>query len=390
MSASLETSANDQRQSHTLSIRITDTMRHRLERARQLATASTGRAVSMSDIAKQLLESAREDRLEVVDLLDAPTETLVRIRRKGEAGVALSRAEWTVIAYYVRHGVESCSTTTPTTVSCQSLAAVLAAFLAVYDLRTAPSSVQDAYYLGNLPEACRPTAAGRGRPEEQIRADLVRATVLEAHRRVSDHTTVLSPGCLPWFAGRNLFAVLDAEVLTESDRISRALSPYWSPLWLLAARGHYAVAQRPIRMPPARLDGLSLVPIPSITQGSFTLSFARGDGDDVSFLLSLPGPLGPRYPIRGCPAVSEFRAMLMALIPDGSTHAWNGRYFRADIVESVEHDDTVVWFRAHDNGLTFGFSVEEWQCLRSLVCQAWALPDIRFIRDTLVREYGEL
>lgn len=82
--------------------------------------------------------------------------------------------------------------------------------------------------------------------------------------------------------------------------------------------------------------------------------------------------------------------MLMALIPDGSTHAWNGRYFRADIVERVEHDDTVVWFRAHANGITFGFSVEEWQCLRSLVCHAWALPDIRFIRDTLVREYGEL
>lgn len=380
----------DQRQSHTLSIRITDAMRHRLERARQLAAASTGRSVSMSDVAKQLLESAREDRLEVVDLLDAPTETLVQIRRKGEAGVALSRAEWTVLAYFVRYGLESCSITAPTTVSCQALAAVLAAFLAAYNLRTAPSAAQDAYYLGNLPEACRPAGADCGGRGEHIEADLVRATVLEAHRRLSDPTIVVSPGCLPLFVGRNLFALLDAELLTDSDALNRALSPYWSPLWTLAARGHFVVAQRPIRMPTALLDGLSLVPIPSITQGPFTLSFARGEGYDLSFLLSFPGQLGPRYPIRGYPAISEFCAMLMALVPDGPSRAWNGRYFRADIVEGLEHGDTAVWFRAHDNGITFGCSVEEWHCLRDLVCHAWTLPDIRFIRDILVREYGEL
>ena len=62
-------------QQHTLSVRISDTLRLRLERAKQLMVSTTGKRVSTSAIAKQLLELAREDRLEVVDLLaQAPAE----------------------------------------------------------------------------------------------------------------------------------------------------------------------------------------------------------------------------------------------------------------------------------------------------------------------------
>ena len=53
-------------QQQTLSMRIDDGLRRRLERARQLTSAKTGEPISTSEIAKQFLESARDDRLEVV------------------------------------------------------------------------------------------------------------------------------------------------------------------------------------------------------------------------------------------------------------------------------------------------------------------------------------
>jgi hypothetical protein len=88
-------------QQQTLSVRISEALRTRLEQARLLVSKRTGESVSTSEIAKQLLESAREDRLEVVDMLVDPTEALLQIRRKGEAKHVLTRAEWTVVAHFV-------------------------------------------------------------------------------------------------------------------------------------------------------------------------------------------------------------------------------------------------------------------------------------------------
>jgi hypothetical protein len=112
-------------QQHTLSVRISDTLRLRLERAKRLMVSTTGKRVSTSAIARQLLESAREDRLEVVDLLAHPIDTLLQIRRKGDARQLLSRAEWSVLAHFVRHGIEAFSSRTPNPVSRDSLLAVL-------------------------------------------------------------------------------------------------------------------------------------------------------------------------------------------------------------------------------------------------------------------------
>ena len=110
-------------QQHTLSVRISDTLR--LERAKQLMVSTTGKRVSTSAIAKQFLESAREDRLELVDLLAHPTDTLLQIRRKGDAQQRLSRAEWSVLAHFVRHGVEACCPFTPNPLSRDSFLSIL-------------------------------------------------------------------------------------------------------------------------------------------------------------------------------------------------------------------------------------------------------------------------
>lgn len=93
-------------QNQTLSLRISETLRKRLEDIRKL---TKGESVSTSEIAKQLLESARGDHFETVELLSKPMEAVLEIRRKGEAGQMLSRAQWTVLADYVQQGSEAFS-----------------------------------------------------------------------------------------------------------------------------------------------------------------------------------------------------------------------------------------------------------------------------------------
>src|ERR1700738_270275 len=100
-------------QQRTLSVRVDDALRRRLERARQLMASTTGKHISMSTIAKQCLESGRDHRLDVVQLLAHPTDALLEIRRSREAHQLLSRAQWCVLVHFVRHGLEACSCDAP-------------------------------------------------------------------------------------------------------------------------------------------------------------------------------------------------------------------------------------------------------------------------------------
>ena len=128
------------KQQQTLSVRISEALRQRLDRAKKLMSSRTGESVSTSEIAKQFLESAREDRLEVVDLMSEPTNALREIRRKGEAQHLLSKAEWVVLVHFVQQGLEAFSSDTPSHVSRGSLIAVLDAFSAAYDVRKGQSA----------------------------------------------------------------------------------------------------------------------------------------------------------------------------------------------------------------------------------------------------------
>jgi hypothetical protein len=372
-------------QQQTLSVRISEGLRARLERARKLAS-KTGDSVSTSEIAKQLLESAREDRLEVVDLLADPTEALLEIRRKGEAQHPLSRAEWTLLAHFVQQGVEAYSTSTPNPVSRDSWIVMLDAFQAAYALAGDRASVNDAYYVGNLPLECRPAAGKRG--VDHVTPDIVRRTVTETRRRLADPTGTI---VVPVFIGRNLYVLLeDASFTHGHSDVDRALRPFWPSLWRLAARGHYAVTQQPVRDPQTKQDGLYQTPWPPIGEGPFTLSFARGEGAEFSVLLSFPGPRGPLYPIGSYPKIAEFRAMLTALGPASSARSWTGEYFFGYVQSGEPRQPSDVWFRAHDNGITFGLSVEEWAAVRTLFQRAWQSLDIQRAWDQLTLDYGAL
>jgi hypothetical protein len=370
-------------QQQTLSVRISEALRMRLERAKQLMSSRTGESVSTSEIAKQLLESAREDRLEVVDLIADPTKTLLEIRRKGEADHLLSKAEWSVLAHFVQQGLEAFSGETPNPVSRESVNAVLDAFLSVYELRKGPST-RDQYYLGNLPLDYVPAKdKGSERPEKGT-PELVRRTVLEARRRLNEPKTKYSP----LFSGRNLCVLLEEEHLSGVEALNRALRPYWLALWRLAARGHYYLTKEPIREKGRVSGSLFQPPIPSLSEGGYTLSFARGQGNDFSVLLSFPEPRAPMYPLGSYPILAEFRAMLAALDPEGSTPSWEGVRFYGYLVEREQEKE--YWFRAHENGITFGFSEKDWTAVRELFRRAWEIPDLRTMWNGLILEYGEL
>lgn len=373
-------------QGQTVSLRISDALYARLERVRQLMSSKKGDSVSTSEVAKQLLESAREDRFEVADLMAEPTEALLQIRRKAEAQHILSRAEWILLAYFIQQGVEAYNERTPNPVSAESLNAVLDAFLAAYELRTERTSSRDSYYLNNLPADCRPTRAKGSEDSGNATPEMVRRTVFETRKRLSDSAAKWDT----FLAARNLHILLEDEKLPGADSLNRALRAFFPALWRLAARGHYCLTQQPLRPKSTSQDSFFQPPIPSIKEGDFTLSFNRGEGNDIFVLLSFPGPRGPMYPISRYPKITEFRAMQAALAPDSPTQRWEGGYFLGYVAPSEEGRGKDFWFRAHENGITFGLSEKEWKSVQALFRRAWELPEIRMAWDALTLEYGEL
>ena len=375
-----------QPQQQTLSVRISDGMRKRLERARQQTASASGEPVSTSEIAKQLLESAPDNRLDVADLLEEPTETMVQIREKGEAQQALSRAEWTVLAHFVHIGTEAFSGKTPHPLSPESFVGVVDAFLAVYALRTEPEPALDTSYLGSFPAECRPAKAKGAGGADRGLSDLVRRTAIETKRRVSDPSSSVRPV----FVGRALHRLLGDDTLPGGEDLTRALRPLWSILWRVGARGHYVSCETPVRSRTTRREGLYQPPIPPITDEPYTLSFTRGEGTEFSILLRFPGPYGSTYPLSSYPRINEFRAMLEALGPHSRLRRWNGVYFFGYSVTPPDQHPDAFWFRAHDNGITFGMSATDWATVQRVFQRAWTIPDIRLAWDALLDEYGEL
>src|SRR5260370_731432 len=124
-------------QQQTLSVRISDALRRRLENARQLFAQPDGEeSVSISEVAKRFLEAAQDEHVEAGELLGRPTATLLNIRRKWERQQSLSRPEWMALGYYLQVGCEELSED-PKLPTAESFAALLEAFVAARALRSA-------------------------------------------------------------------------------------------------------------------------------------------------------------------------------------------------------------------------------------------------------------
>ena len=341
-------------QSRTVSARISQMVSNRMEALRKHQERKKGGSVSISDIAKQLLESARDDRQEVAELLSKPTESLLSIRSKKESQLPLSRPEWTAVSYYVQQGSEAFP---KNPLSRESLATILQAFLSAYELRVGDSSGLDSYYLGNLPTECHPA---RRKPSDPVTPEVVKRTVAETLRRVNDPATKW----VPTLAARNLYMLLEDEKLSGAAALDEVLSPYWPVLWRVAARGHYFVKREPLRAESWEESGWfpALSPLhehfgtEKTIQTRYTLSFARGRGNEFDLLLSFPQPRKAMYPMGRYPMIAEFRAMLAGLPKVQPLEAWNGEYFFGYVAE--EDNENEFWFRARVKGISFGFSKE--------------------------------
>jgi hypothetical protein len=376
-------------QQPVISIRISDALRLRLETLRKIISLKSGQNVSTSEAAKQLLESARDDRLELVDLLTEPTNSLLSIRRKADSGLPLSLAEWTLVAHYCAVGAESFMNTAQGQISYESLAEILEAFLAAYTIARRPKkSMRDFVYLRTLPWDKQVEA----KEVDDIGSDDVRRVV---NRTIQMLRNPAQKRRKPLLAVRNLYTLLDEEKFSNIEKLNEVLWPHWSALWRVCARGHYSAHRKPLREKvPSETDDedfeLAVQPaLPSLEEGEYHLDLVREEGNEFSPRLQFPGTLAPRYPVVGYPRIAEFRRMLEELDLERDLCQWQGYYFYAHTA-IVENEQRGVFFFARENGIAFRFPMEHWQSIRNLFRRAWQAPEVIHTWEAQMLEYGEL
>ncbi len=366
-------------QQQTLSIRISDTLRDFLERSKHvLSSGGRGESVSTSDVAKMLLESAKEDlldfRLQVADLQGDPTASLVSLRRKWQGEQPLTRPEWVFLGQYIQVATEDLKENAVPPPA-PAFVGLLEAFLAVRSLRTERGGGLDRYYLGNLgvPE-------GVGYNERQLDPDLVPQTVaslINGLRQSPD-------GSKPLIAGRCFYVALRDEAITDTAKLNRVLEPYLPTLFRLGARGHWMREHRPARSPrdqPAQVGS-----VPPLTQGGLRLSGAVNNTGEVSLSISMEQK-SVVYPIGSFPEVREFAAMLRHMEAGGT---WSGAHFHGYTVTGPSAAPIELVFYRYRDGVELGFSPKEWRDLNELVAAALTAPRLRPFWEELELVYGEL
>jgi hypothetical protein len=366
-------------QQPVISIRVSEALRSRLERLKELLSKKSGENVTTSEVAKQLLESARENRLEVAELLADATEALAGARRKVEAGLSPSRAEWIVLAHYAQLGVES-SIADP--ISGETMRGILQAFLAAYQVRRRKRANRDAHYLSNLPILNK-----QGQPIPGSEADGIEVTTA-VERLIRRLELPNAEQVWPQFAARNLYELLEEETF-GIEAMNQALKPYWPLLWRAAARGHYLVRGTPVRSAAGRAvaDRPWGPAISSVFEGGFVLSFAAGSDGDLAVLVNLPEARKTMYEMRPWPMIAEFRSMLDTWETSEANSFWQGRWLYG--YTAMEPTVPPIWVRC-PSGVSFGFTASEWASLREAFRLAWQKPELQRISAELLLEYGEI
>jgi hypothetical protein len=372
-------------QQPVISVRVSDALRGRLERLKEIIYSKSGSTVSTSEVAKQLLESAREDRLELVELLGDSTESLLRIRHKSEERQLLSQAEWTLVAYYCHQGAEAFANTTPNKISHASLAEILEAFGALYEMQTSGASHRDQYYLSNLPVRTVGVEKKQGETDSALIRRVVKATIAALNNPRKNQWK-------PTLLARNLYVILEEEKFSNIEQLNDALWSHWDVLWRVCARGHYFHAKQPLRdrlSSEEDLGNIVELPLPMVQHDGYILTFVRLDGGEFSFCLTFPGDRAPLYPLSRYPKISEFRSMFEGFDVSRKASYWRGYYF-AGYTSEAEDGSITASFRANDNGITFNFDQAQWQAVKELFRLAWESSEVSRLWSSLVLQYGEL
>jgi hypothetical protein len=362
-------------QQQTLSIRISDSLREFLERSKQVISSGRNESVSTSDVAKILLESAKEDglnvRLEVAELGEAPTEALIAIRKKWDIGQPRSRAEWIFMAQYIQTACEEL-TGNPLAPGPESYIALLESLVTVRGLRTDRGAGLDRYYLGNLVDGgmwSDRKLDGSVLPEEV-------AKLIEEIRTSGNGKKAAG-------VGRCFYAAVRDEEFQEIVALNNALAPHMNTLFRMAARGHWILEKRPVRL--VRDGSLLLPSVPRIKQGDVWLVVQAGS-TDVDFAIGIDSA-DLIYTLTGYAQIREFNAMLNALVPDSR---WDGVDFHGSAEAGTSKSPAKYQFRRHQDGVSLGFTEESWAQLKQLFATAMAEPTLQAIFSELSLIYGEL
>jgi hypothetical protein len=362
-------------QQQTLSVRISDALRRRLESARELLGRANGDSMSISEVAKRFLESAQDDDIEASELFARPTESLLDIRRKWEGGQSISRAEWQVLGYYLQVGCES-PRQEPKSPSLESYAVLLEAFVAALALLEPGKNHEIDYeYLWNL--VSEPLEPGM---------DVKRDAIIEAARqciRKLREPSAEARKSSPIFIGRNLRFLFKDERLRAVGALNERMRPYMPVLFRIAARGHYLRERRPVREERRARTGMRPPDPPPVIVGNFRLSTALEETNEFSMLLVLE-PHRVLYPLEPYPVIREFDVMLKALT--SGERFWRGPEFFG----YTGKGDAAFNFRRNSNGITLNFSSDEWAGVCELMRRGMALPELQPALEDSELAYGEI
>jgi hypothetical protein len=368
-----------------ISLRLNEDRLALLERHRAALTAQLGRDVSLAEAAFLVFE----DRAPQIDraasrheLLQTPTASLERIRKRWASEHALSGAEWDVVADYVLISTEEerqePPMLQPAVPSRTSYGALLDAFEAVYRLATPGSQNAWAYFshLGGLETSARLCDADAGQ-----RHKAVLAQIALCRTRLQSDDSWARPGNV----GRCLLMAIRDEGI-DGVSLDRTLAPYWPVLWGLAARGHWIRHERqPVRSSRPMDDDLrEQIRLPdAMAVGEITLSCTGVGRPELAVVIDFGATRGVSVVLSRYPELVEFRAML-----DGvRDRVWNGRHFRTSVAADPKATTFSLTLKASDVRLELHES--EWLALRDLFRDAWQRPELARWLSALAQEYGE-
>lgn len=383
MSTSKESSGKGPR-NEVISVRLTPERLELLERYQRMRAAELGREVSLGEAAFLALEEKAVD----IDrstarhlLLTNAQESLAYIRRQWTANHALTAAEWDVVIEYMKIATEEDraepSTQRPAIPSRTSYLAVLDAFEAVYRHRVEHDSPHTWAYFGNLGGFSSPDTPSETDAEQRDRTLL--AQIARARADLQTEEGWKRPGNV----GRCLQLAVREEGV-EAMTLDHLLTPYWSVIWGLAARGHMIRYGLPVRASgPAPTDVRRTLTLPSVHEAPPFKLAIMALGLDLIVVLELGPARRSSFAIKSYPELAAFRAILEGL----RDQPWTGRFFSAHFDPGPDGPVITLVFKAFE--VRVEFTRAEWTIVRDLFREVWTSPQLRAWVDELRQEFGE-
>ncbi|MGH9759911.1 MAG: hypothetical protein ACREDR_10835 [Blastocatellia bacterium] len=329
------------------------------------------------------------------DLCSEPTVSLFLIKEALELNHPISLEQWVLLAQYIQWGAQACRRKS---VSSSSWLDILNAFRAAHDLArgVTPASLPPTIphdFEDQVAKLDRRTGVGNSQDQFKLRFPASAPTPTNGKLAMTSEIQSAADrefesACAT--AAINLYPLLRYEPLFLSDEsLNSALLPHRVGLWKLAARGHYARTDRPVR-PKSVCNDLTYLsdPLPNFSQDGWSLIFQPAPCKEFRLGIQFPTlPGGPDVfvAIGSYPRIKDFRDLVLSELRNGRP-TWDGPHFLGYAL-TVDGSE-LVWFR--DNGYLIGTPLTDWLALECLVRTAWASPEIQARWNTLATEYGEI